>query len=67
MRINQTPSLFKGWKPAFEVGHTQKYIEQKHQRAIKLHKDMRDKVRARRAEDLHIMELAEYHYPFLEA
>lgn len=57
----------QGWQPPFEEVQDLAHINRKIQRSFKLAQDMRDKVRARRAEDQHIMELAEYYQPFMEA
>ena len=67
MSTTQFHTQSLGWVPAFEVGHIQNFTEQKHRRANKLARDMRDKVRAIKAEDQHIMDLAEYYNPFMEA
>ena len=64
--LQQHQQLPQNWAPAFDEGVAQ-HTTHKAQRSNKLARDMREKVLARRAEDRHIMELAEYHFPFMEA
>jgi hypothetical protein len=52
------------WLPPFDEVPAPQHFHVKAKRSIKR---AMDKVRARRAEDRHIMELAEYYHPFLEA